>query len=95
MNRKEAIKTLKHIVPGDCKAFEAVKTAVEALKQPEIIRCKDCYYFIPPKDRDYHCYSCRETWSQHTIVYENDFCSKAIRSADVYKRRAKDGEQDG
>lgn len=64
-------------------------------EQPkELVRCKDCYYFIPPKDRDIRSlYSCRELWSKYAIG-ENDFCSKAIRRDDVYRRRKKDGGQE-
>ena len=54
MTREESIKTINEILKnnylsiGECRLFEyeqeAMKVAVEALEQPEIIRCKDCKY---------------------------------------------------
>lgn len=62
---------------------------IEVGERKELIRCKDCYYYIPPEDRDIrNLYSCRESWNKNNIG-ENDFCSRAIRKDDVYRRRKK------
>ena len=52
MTREEAIDRIcEHIVihklnePRAVKITEALNMAIEALKQPEIVQCKDCKYF--------------------------------------------------
>lgn len=46
MTREEAIDVLKANYPDSCYELlrEAVEMAIEALQQPEIIRCKNCKY---------------------------------------------------
>ena len=46
---------------------EAVKMAIEALSQPEIIRCKECGYY-----EDGHCDM------HHMGVDPDDYCSYAV-----------------
>ena len=50
MTREEAIKFLKVWNPIHPAKQEARDMAVEALKQPEIVRCKDCKH-RDPEDR--------------------------------------------
>jgi hypothetical protein len=47
MTREEAIEYLQAIMPESYyeKVREAVQMAIEALKQPEIIRCNECDMF--------------------------------------------------
>jgi len=51
MDRTKAIELLKIAVPQDEELdeeglfLEAINMAVEALKQPEVIRCKDCAFY--------------------------------------------------
>lgn len=78
MKKEEAIKTINEILEnnylsiGDCKLFEvekeAMKVAVNALEQSEIIRCKDCGNLMRPHicrlymtncDMDFYCASAR------------------------------------
>ena len=49
---------------------EALRMAIKALKQQEIIRCKNCYWY-----EDTLC----KKYSVARLVGENDFCSKADR----------------
>lgn len=44
MTREEAIDVLKHNYPSSCyeDLCKAVDMAIKALKQPEIVRCKEC-----------------------------------------------------
>lgn len=58
--------------------YIALDMAIEALKEPNIIYCKDCAYYRTPERYSYkdpNPYCCR---SALTKVSENDFCSKAI-----------------
>ena len=48
MNREEAIKILEGLAVPVC-AEAAFDMAIEALKQPEVIRCKDCKLFGRPR----------------------------------------------
>lgn len=78
MTKKEAIKTINEILEnnylsiGECRLFEyekeAMKVAVEALEQQEIIRCKDCVNLMRPHicrlymsncDLDFYCANAR------------------------------------
>ncbi|GEM_PF-4965339 len=52
--------------------YYAIEKAIEALKQPEIIRCKDCKQFRKRADIDFT--FCDLTESP---VFETDFCSRA------------------
>lgn len=74
MTREEAIKILESIIPcGEFDFFaeekEALKIALQALKQPDIIRCRDCSFCVtmPPN----------YTWCEnHQVFVEpGDFCS--------------------
>ena len=74
MTREETIATLKANYPDACfeQLRDAVDTAISVLKQPEIIRCKDCKY---RGVGDYCVYGTRLAW----VTKSNDFCSKAER----------------
>ena len=52
---------------------EAIDIAIGALKQPEIVRCCDCKYFVS------ECHYC--DYFQWNITCDN-FCSKAERRTD-------------
>ena len=92
---KIAIEAIEAVNKSEINGREFEERIAPLRDVESVIRCKDCYYFIPPKDRDIRTlYSCRETWSKHIIMGENDFCSRAIRKDDVYMRREKDGEQE-
>ena len=61
----------------DCVDIEALRIAIKALEQPEIVRCKDCKHYhykndIPYCDRIDYGYG----WK------EDDFCSRAERRTD-------------
>jgi len=97
MTREEAIITLEHYLDywkmiSDEEAFpidddiEALQMAIEALKQPEIIYCKDCKWW----DREAedspmgYCHACKHNhysrhWEIHIMrTYEEDFfCADA------------------
>lgn len=85
MTREEAIDYLKWARPKkpytqDKKNLQiSIDMAIEALKEQNIIYCKDCAYYRTPERYSYkdpNLYCCR---SALTKVSENDFCSKAIR----------------
>ena len=80
MEREEAIEELEQrlstlkILGGsyvDCVNGEAIKVAIEALKQPEIIRCKDCLYYERGGRCGCHCMQ----------VLMSDYCSYAAGTA--------------
>lgn len=52
MTREETIATLKANYPDACfeQLRDAVDTAISVLKQPEIIRCKDCKWWDKSED---------------------------------------------
>lgn len=93
MTRQEAIEKLKRERNGvchgcvhpsmvgwcenHCKLPEAYDMAIEALWQPEIIRCKDCKEFRRWIDTDIE--FCDKTGNK---VSEIDFCSMAERRTD-------------
>lgn len=87
MTREEAREILEIILEEyrDAKVFAprlpALEMAIEALKQPEIIRCKDCDYFVEGNYAD----GCKKyplfCFRPHT------FCSNA--------RRREDGKEKG
>lgn len=82
MTREEAIKEIEERVQVteyigssyvDCVDIEALRMAVSALEQPEIVRCKDCEFTdgeIPLADGRYWCIL------HSSIMY---FCSDAER----------------
>lgn len=90
MTREEAIKILEfvptlryerdieHNVHGDLAV--ALDMAIEALEQPEVVRCKDCKYFANGKDG----VAC-SFFDGLVSCEENDFCSYGER---------KDGEKE-
>lgn len=93
MTREKAIKILKPMLDSfvdyanltmkveDDNTVDALDMAIEALKQPEIIRCGECkYYKIDhPKANGYHCcYRCHNIFP----MKETDFCSKAEMRTD-------------
>ena len=49
MTRDEAIKYIKQWNPIHPEKKEAIQMAIEALKQPEIVRCMDCIYLGNPE----------------------------------------------
>lgn len=75
MTREEAIidlNALKFILDNDQytdEIEEALDTAISALQQPEIVRCKDCKYFDV------------NGWCNYleTAMKPNDYCSRAER----------------
>ena len=90
MTRKEAAEMIKNDVylhhdylSGEYR--KALRMAIFALEQSEIIRCKDCkWYGRVDKRRFYRGMDCLQKHID-TIVPDRDFCSKAERR----------GEQDG
>lgn len=82
MTREEAIEILKANYPDACfeQLRDAVDMAISALKQPEIVRCKECIYASPNGKNGCKVY--------HFKLYEthemnaNDFCSRAERRTD-------------
>lgn len=56
--------------------IDALEVAIEALKQPEIIRCKDCIHSSGVKMVDGWTY-CAE--GRLLVKYENGYCSDARR----------------
>jgi hypothetical protein len=82
MTAEEAIATLKANYPDACyeQLREAVDRAIEALKQPEIIHCKDCKY----ASGDVYCHCKYANWWNNPY----DYCSRAE------KRGGEDDETD-
>lgn len=92
MTREEAILRIKdHIevhkyreVAHAIKIFEALDFAIEALRQPEIIRCKDCKYWCEGNTYS-HCqklFNCGVLDAYDYMRAEEDFCSLAERRED-------------
>ena len=74
MTREEAIYCLDHkdiVTPTEF--WTAVGMAIEALKQPEIIRCKDCCFYAISKEK--------RSWCKDMLrrIQPEDFCSHARR----------------
>lgn len=67
MTRNDAINILKMIEAHGALAIIAKEMAIEALKQPELIRCASCHYYA-----DGHCDM------HHMGVSPDDFCSYAV-----------------
>ena len=58
MKTEEAIQELEYILvghPETSRRGQAVLMAIEALKQPEIVRCKDCEHAKSVNDRWIRC----------------------------------------
>ncbi len=78
MTNSEAIEILQANYPDACfeQLRDAVDVAISALKQPEIIRCKDC------KNSE-HWYRDRRRcflWSEDGVsVFDDGFCNYAER----------------
>lgn len=53
------------------KQYEALNMAIKALKQPEIIRCKDCCFYAISKEK--------RSWCKDMLrrIQPEDFCSHA------------------
>lgn len=76
MTREEAIDFLKrmkwqadYVEMGDEKGDEVIDMAIEALQQPEIIRCKDCQFYAISRQGKSWCKSS----TRH--IKPEDFCS--------------------
>lgn len=80
MTREEAIATLQANYPDACyeQLRDAVDTAISSLKQPEIVRCKDCKYITEHYDTDGNApyWTCSE-WDSGTDY--DGFCHYAER----------------
>lgn len=77
MTREETIATLKANYPDACfeQLRDAVDTAISVLKQPEIIRCKDCKHHHRDNSGTYYCG--RKDYGYGWGL--NDFCSRSER----------------
>lgn len=82
MTREEAIERIRdHMIvhkmnePRAIYITEALKMAIEALNQPEIIRCKDCKW----KSRDVDFRNLKCPWGERVEMTDNDFCSRYER----------------
>ncbi len=82
MTREEAIANIKHAVSWAkenddrwCDSVEvgSLEMAIEALKQPEIIRCKDCQFYAISRQGKSWCKSS----TRH--IKPEDFCSRGWR----------------
>ena len=74
MTREEVIKILEEgEVSRESGFFEAYQMAIESLKQPEVIRCKDCKHWKHSTIRPNYC----DVWDWCNRA--NDFCSFAER----------------
>ena len=81
MTNEEAIKwltSLQIFFKEDSEQYISLDMAIEALKQPQIIRCKDCKWsdWYTAGDGKKYCY-CMETGVGGRT--ENDYCSYAER----------------
>ena len=86
MTREEAIETLEANYPDACfeQLRDAVDAAIFALKQPEIIRCKDCEHFHYDMPYVIQGVAVRghevcDFWSGGCKTAEDGFCSYAER----------------
>lgn len=80
MTREEAINELIEMcnyINGNIeirrKQYEALNIAIEALNQPEIIKCKDCCFYAISKEK--------RSWCKDMLrcIQPEDFCSHAKR----------------
>lgn len=82
MTKEEAIKILEEgEVSRESGFFEAYQMAIESLKQPEVIRCKDCKYWGGTMHFAYGNYNeCTRFKAQ--LTKPEDYCSYAERSTE-------------
>ena len=93
MTNEEAIKLIddrmcfgrgrwsEHHRPVIDEYWQAGEMAIKALEQPEIIRCKDCKYWVPgyiTDNDDFIPPKCGE-WQQMVGHSSDDYCSLAER----------------
>lgn len=75
MTNEEVISRLRalHLVSEDYSDKEAIRIAIKALKQPEIIRCKDCINYAISR--------AKRPWCQSSTrrTEPDGFCSKGQR----------------
>ena len=80
MTREEAIKKLTRLKNEFLEEYidfngttDAYNMAIEALKQPEIIKCKDCCFYAISKEK--------RSWCKDMLrrIQPEDFCSHAKR----------------
>ena len=81
MIAKEAIEILKANYSDACfgQLRDAVDAAIYVLKQPEIIRCKDCRHYLFADNRAFGFPVKRCDWTGFEDVDDDDFCSRAER----------------
>jgi len=92
MTNENAINVLRHLSPprtskATFDAFrQAIEMAIEALKEPQIIRCKDCKHWIP------YDWMFSEVWQSKNIAdYPEDeigcaLCDMAMKANDFCSR---------
>lgn len=92
MTNENAINVLRHLIPPRTSkaAFDAfrqaIAIAIEALKEPQIIRCKDCKYWIP------YDWMFSEVWrSKNMADYPEDeigckYCDMTMKANDFCSR---------
>lgn len=80
MDTKEALQRLRmlHLVAEDPEDKVAILMAIQALKHPEIIRCKDCKYCEEVTPGCFFCYS-EDIVPVGQYVEPDGFCSMARR----------------
>ena len=85
MTREEAIRLLKQWNPIHPSKKEAVEVAIEALRQPQIVRCKDCRFSLPSSENFIMC----------TAPYESQY-PKAYKPIDWFCKggERKDGDKE-
>lgn len=81
MKREEAITVLNMVEAHGPLVIEAKKMAIEALKQPEIIRCRDCIHgdsenLMQIGDKFFAMYRCERS---HILEKGMFYCGHAIR----------------
>lgn len=92
MTNENAINILRHLSPPRTSkaAFDAfrqaIDMAIEALEEPQIIRCKDCKYWIP------YDWMFSEVWqSKNMADYSEDeigcnYCDMTMKANDFCSR---------
>lgn len=75
MTNNEIISRLRalYLVSEDPSDKEAILIAIKTLKQPEIIKCKDCCFYAISKEK--------RSWCKDMLrrIQPEDFCSHAKR----------------
>lgn len=97
MTKEEAISIISgyeaygcgYCLQGDEEVEEALRLAVDALRQETVIRCKDCKYWLPHRqfgfdgdNEEYHDYCERLVPEDDYYAFTrnaDDFCSRAKR----------------